>query len=158
MIKKTEEVKNDAGRVVKPVYTMGSSTPVAIYTGTDIIVYKIAAGNLKKYMCDGGDINELEVMTTFQGISYMINLESEDNFPVEGTIVSVVFDKSIFYQLKDEFDLLLIAKNEHGKGSRMGIGGIQVMFMGSGVSIDDTSNEEEYTYKARTFIPWEEIG
>lgn len=152
-----DEVGEPNPRGVEPAYTMGSPEPFTIHTGTDITVYKVVAGNLEKYMSDGANIDELEKINSFQGISHVIELGEDDSFPVRGTFISVVFGKSAFYQLKDEFDLLLIAKNEYGKGNRMGIGGVTITHMSSGVSIDDTSNEEQYNYKARTLIPWEVI-
>ena len=54
------------------------------------------------------------------------------------------------------FDTTLAAKNEYDKGSSMRIFGLEILNEGSGVSIDDTSNEVQLTYIARLLTPWVE--
>lgn len=52
------------------------------------------------------------------------------------------------------FDTTLSAKNEYNSGSSMRVFGLEVLNEGSGVSIDDTSNEVQLTYIARLLTPW----
>ena len=52
------------------------------------------------------------------------------------------------------FDSTLMGSNESGVGSVMRIFAIEVLNEGSGVSIDDTSNEVQMTYIARLISPW----
>lgn len=52
------------------------------------------------------------------------------------------------------FDTTLMASNEYGLGSAMRLFGLEVLNEGSGVSVDDTSNEVQMTYLARFVSPW----
>lgn len=52
------------------------------------------------------------------------------------------------------FDSTLSAANEYGTGSVMRVFGLEVLNEGSGVSIDDTSNEIQMTYICRLVTPW----
>lgn len=52
------------------------------------------------------------------------------------------------------YDCTLSARNEYNKGSSMRIFGLEILNEGSGVSIDDTSNEVQLTYIARLLTPW----
>ena len=52
------------------------------------------------------------------------------------------------------FDVTLSSANEYGKGAVMRIIGLEVLNEGSGMSIDDTSNEIQMTYLARLILPW----
>jgi hypothetical protein len=52
------------------------------------------------------------------------------------------------------FDVTLSSANEYGKGSVMRIIGLEILNEGSGMSIDDTSNEIQMTYLARLILPW----
>lgn len=55
------------------------------------------------------------------------------------------------------FDVTLSSANEYGKGSVMRIIGLEILNEGSGMSIDDTSNEIQMTYLARLILPWTEF-
>ena len=52
------------------------------------------------------------------------------------------------------FDATLMGSNEYGIGSVMRVFSLEVLNEGSGVSIDDTSNEIQMTYIARLISPW----
>ncbi len=52
------------------------------------------------------------------------------------------------------FDSTLVGANEYGGGTMMRIIGIEILNEGSGISIDDSSNEIQMTYLARTITPW----
>jgi len=52
------------------------------------------------------------------------------------------------------FDVTLSAMNEYGNGQAMRIYALEILNEGSGVSIDDTSNEVQLTYIARMLSPW----
>jgi len=52
------------------------------------------------------------------------------------------------------YDSTLAAANEYGQGSMMRIFAIEILNEGSGISIDDTSNEVQMTYIARLITPW----
>lgn len=52
------------------------------------------------------------------------------------------------------FDSTLMGSNEYGVASTMRVYGLEILNEGSGVSIDDTSNEVQMTYIARLIAPW----
>jgi hypothetical protein len=52
------------------------------------------------------------------------------------------------------FDVTLTGMNESGNGQAMRIYAVEFLNEGSGVSIDDTSNEVQLTYIARMMSPW----
>lgn len=52
------------------------------------------------------------------------------------------------------FDTTLAARNEFSSGSAMRVFGLEILNEGSGISIDDTSNEVQLTYIARLLTPW----
>lgn len=125
-------------------------------TGSDIAVYAIKEGELEKYMDGSWNYKELDPVPTIQGIGFKLNLRYDIEYKVSGSIIGTVFDRSSLNVL-DNSDLLIIASNEYNKVSQMGISGIRILTLESGISIDDTSCEETYTYRARTLIPWEVI-
>lgn len=55
------------------------------------------------------------------------------------------------------FDVTLSSANEYGKGAVMRVIGVEILNEGSGISIDDTSNEIQMTYLARLALPWAEF-
>lgn len=55
------------------------------------------------------------------------------------------------------FDVTLSSANEYGKGAVMRIIGLEILNEGSGLSVDDTSNEIQMTYLARLVLPWVEF-
>jgi len=52
------------------------------------------------------------------------------------------------------YDTTLAARNEYEQGSSMRVFGMEILNEGSGISIDDTSNEVQLTYIARLLTPW----
>jgi len=56
------------------------------------------------------------------------------------------------------FDSTMAAANEYGQGSMMRVFAIEILNEGSGISIDDTSNEVQMTYIARLVTPWIQQG
>ena len=52
------------------------------------------------------------------------------------------------------FDIVLAAANEYGAQAIMRIFGVELLNENSGVSIDDIVTEQQYTYIAKSIIPW----
>jgi len=52
------------------------------------------------------------------------------------------------------FDVVLAAANEYGAQATMKIFGIELLNENSGVSIDDIVTEQQYTYIAKSIVPW----
>ena len=52
------------------------------------------------------------------------------------------------------FDVSLVAASEYGAAMVMRIFGVEILNEGSGVSVDDVSNELQTTFLARFISPW----
>jgi len=52
------------------------------------------------------------------------------------------------------FEITLVGANEYGAMMKMAIAGAEILNEGSGVSIDDIVTEHEFTYVARSIVPW----
>jgi hypothetical protein len=52
------------------------------------------------------------------------------------------------------FDVTLAAANEYGALAVMSIQGVELLNEGYGVSIDDIVSEQQFTYVARSVLPW----
>lgn len=65
-----------------------------------------------------------------------------------------VVDVPMFTDQLLPFDVTLMGSNEYGIASTMRVFGLEILNEGSGISIDDTSNEVQMTYIARLISPW----
>ena len=65
-----------------------------------------------------------------------------------------VIDTPMFTDQLMPFDCTLMGSNEYGIAATMRVYGLEILNEGSGVSIDDTSNEVQMTYIARLISPW----
>ncbi len=63
-------------------------------------------------------------------------------------------ERTMFTDQLLPFDSTLMGSNEYGVASTMRVFGLEILNEGSGVSIDDTSNEVQMTYIARLISPW----
>jgi len=73
------------------------------------------------------------------------------------TSASTSMSESVAPMFTDQlmpFDTTLMGSNEYGVGSVMRVFGLEILNEGSGVSIDDTSNEVQMTYISRLISPW----
>jgi hypothetical protein len=53
------------------------------------------------------------------------------------------------------FDITLTAANEYGALAVMKIFGVELLNEGYGISVDDVMSEQQYTYIARSVVPWQ---
>ena len=56
------------------------------------------------------------------------------------------------------FDIVLTASNEYGSVARMMIHGVEIMNVGSSMSIDDITTDEACTFIATAITPWSNQG
>lgn len=103
-----------------------------------------------------------EITNSIQALSpYQIDagLLASVGQEISGTLSSTITGVSVtatpmFTDQLLPFDTTLVGANEYGIGAKMRIFGLEVLNEGSGVSIDDTSNEVQMTYIARLISPW----
>ena len=75
-----------------------------------------------------------------------------------GTILAIVFDKSIYPLLQGVKTCRLIAANEFGVQCCMDIEELIVTKLDSGISIDDLVSEEKFTFTAKNITPWYKVS
>jgi hypothetical protein len=56
------------------------------------------------------------------------------------------------------FDIVITAANEYGKKAKMGIGGVEILNEGTGISVDDIITEQQMSYVARAVVPWTAVS
>lgn len=56
------------------------------------------------------------------------------------------------------FNVVLVAENEYGGGSKMVIKNCEILNNGSGVSVDDITTDESMTYVCSSITPWAPIN
>lgn len=76
---------------------------------------------------------------------------------VDGQAVTIV-RMPIYADQVFPFDITLVAQNEYGQAAWSSVEGVEVINEGSGVSIDDITNEEQFTYIAIHRETWRPIN
>jgi len=56
------------------------------------------------------------------------------------------------------FDVVITASNEYGAVARMMIHGVEILNVGSSMSINDITTDEACTYVANAITPWRDQG
>lgn len=75
-----------------------------------------------------------------------------------GTLVAILFDKSLLPRLEEGGDLVLMAANEYGDLSMMVLPDFKIVEHRWAISIDDLVSEEEFDYEAGRPIPWDWVA
>lgn len=76
---------------------------------------------------------------------------------VDGQAVTIV-RMPIYADQVFPFDITLVAQNEYGQAAWSSVEGVEIINEGSGVSIDDITNEEQFTYIAIHRETWRPIN
>jgi hypothetical protein len=163
-----------------PIYTMGSADLRAIarskrgiagsliFTTTDkhALFDFMAASTFaaKPGSLEASSANPLKASDSTANISAEISASSLGggdgvgasalNANIVDRAVGSVVSRPMYADQILPFDVTLSSANEFGKGAVMRIIGIEILNEGSGMSIDDTSNEIQMTYLARLVLPW----
>jgi len=155
-----------------PLYTMGSADPRSFSRGKRGI-----AGSLIFLVFDRSGLldamseemylaNQWEVTKgqTTENVAQPLNgaiagstatgTETDPRFQVSSGATDKVFATARYHDQIPPFDLVITAANEYGHTCRMSVQGVEIMNVGSGMSVDDITTDESCTFVARSVTPW----
>lgn len=160
--------------MTKRVYTLGSSGPRVVFNAPlpKKSLWKkikslfkkeklkvINSNSLQYHSFSGVDVKayfeykdgSVEIIAELQAISVHIDF----NKNCCGTIISIVFDKSIVPKLKQVKNIVMLSANEYHSIGYSIIKDFELVSYDYGVSIDDVVSEERSNFKCSEFLPWE---
>lgn len=157
-----QAISYSINREKAPVYTMGKADPRSFARGKRGI-----AGSLIFIVFDKHSLLTRFSAATFSADKDETGLRGEkealalfdtgDVFGTTGASSSDFNQELVAPWYSDQippFDIVLAAANEYGAQATMKIYGVELLNENSGVSIDDIVTEQQYTYIARSIIPW----
>jgi hypothetical protein len=155
-----QAISYSINREKAPVYTMGKADPRSFARGKRGI-----AGSLIFIVFD-----KHSMLDRFKGASFsadkdetgLRNAVGANSLFTDNPFTAGAADNSFNQELATPwyadqippFDIVLAAANEYGAQCVMKIFGAELLNENSGVSIDDIVTEQQYTYIARSIIPW----
>jgi hypothetical protein len=163
-------VSHTVTREKGPNYVMGSANPRTFSRGKRGI-----AGSMIMLMLDRSNLLEslgerAKFWSSALDYSRMAQARSADepdtfrnkaNLDLSGAVVpSREFQGRLtlafawYHDQIPPFDVVLTALTELGLAARMAINGVDILNSGSGVSIDDITTDENFTYVATSLSPW----
>lgn len=166
VIAEIQAISYSITREKAPIYTMGSADPRSFSRGKRGI-----AGTLIFVVFDRHTILDAMKNTVFQadlddlrpgygaapsGRTAGDIAANQEPTPVDAN--SPGADQSLahpwYVDQIPPFDVTLAAANEYGALAVMQIFGCEILNEGYGISVDDIVSEQQYTYVARSIMPW----
>ena len=160
-----QSVSYSITREKAPVYVLGSSNPLCFSRGKRGIAGSlIFSSNANDAM--GTLLNNSEYAAKDTDLAHFLNRPqgggtmsdyvtqnaARGNVPEDSA--SVMAAQPIYYDQLLPFDVVIMASNEYFQLAQMVIYGIEILTVGSGLSIDDTSNETQMSYVALHITKW----
>lgn len=158
-----------------PLYTMGSADPRSFsrgkrgIAGSLIFLVFDRSGLLDAMRDDTYLANRWEVTTAqnTKEVAQDLNgaivgsaaagtpqVETDPRYQVSSGATDKVWASARYHDQIPPFDLVITAANEYGHTCRMSVQGVEVMNVGSGMSVDDITTDESCTFVARSVTPW----
>ena len=154
-----------------PLYTMGSADPRSFSRGKrgiagSLIFLVFDRSGLLDAMRDEMYLaNQWEVTTGQTTESVVHDLDGDvlggpaagtqdPRYQVGAGATDKVFATARYHDQIPPFDLVITAANEYGHTCRMSVQGVEIMNVGSGMSVDDITTDESCTFVARSVTPW----
>lgn len=161
-----QSVSYSITREKAPIYILGSANPVAFSRGKrgiagTLIMSSVSTDAMGKML----DNSEFAAKSTDLAY-YMTNHGTIDNYrkaysaPGGNTTQSYGSVRAvapIYYDQLLPFDIVVMGANEYFALAQMVIYGVEILTMGSGLSIDDTSNESTFSFVAQHITRWKPI-
>ena len=144
-----------------PLFVMGSSNPVSFSRGKRGI-----AGSLIFTVFDRASLWDIMKISTYASKESFASSDGRDRaLRHGGRALSLSSSPEVGSKLANPvyidqippFDITLTGANEYGNLMFMAIFGVELLNEGSGISIDDISNESQITFVARDLKPWEPL-
>lgn len=158
-------VSVSVNREVHPIYVMGRTDPISFVRGK-----RGVAGSIVTVAADRGSlydiIDEFGVYAKSNGDNHVpgTNQLSLSLDPLQGSILDefdrlgYVLTKPVYYDQLPPFDITLIGRNENLSATISRIGGVFIVSMGTGISVDDNSIEQQMTFVALFYEDWRPAG
>jgi hypothetical protein len=158
-----------------PIYTMGDADPRSFSRGKrgiagSIVFTVFDRSSLLEVMKDRPYIaNRYSIPQGFEIAD--VNINTIEVLPgiigpavgsASPTVSRIALDKVLaqpnYLDQVLPFDIVLTASNEYGSVARMMIHGVEIMNVGSSMSIDDITTDEACTFIATAITPWSNQG
>jgi hypothetical protein len=158
-----------------PIYTMGDADPRSFSRGKrgiagSIVFTVFDRSSLLEVMKDRPYIaNRYSIPQGFEIAD--VNINTIEILPgvigpavgaASPTVSRIALDKVLarpnYLDQVLPFDIVLTASNEYGSVARMMIHGVEIMNVGSSMSIDDITTDEACTFIATAITPWGNQG
>lgn len=156
-----------------PLYTMGSADPRSFsrgkrgIAGSLIFLVFDRSGLLdamkdKYYLANQWEVTSQQTPTfpaapPLSGATALGSVGAGTTDPratVQSGATEKVFAPARYHDQIPPFDLVITAANEYGHSCRMSVQGVEIMNVGSGMSVDDITTDESCTFVARSVTPW----
>lgn len=159
-------VSISVNREVHPIYVMGRTDPVSFVRGK-----RGVAGSLVAIATDRGAL--WDIMTRWGVYSRAVGDEpmpSRSKSATEGRLTRNVLSEDGREQIGSElavpdyidqlppFDITLVGRSETLSAAISRIGGVFIVSMGTGISVDDNSIEQQMTFVALFYEDWRPVG
>ena len=160
-----------------PIYTMGEADPRAFSRGKrgiagSLVFTVFDRSALLEVMRDRPYIaNKYSIPQGFEISDVIGNFETIEQPGLVGqvgsrtagpTVTKIALDKVLarpnYLDQVLPFDIVLTAANEYGAACKMMIHGVEIMNVGSSMSIDDITTDEACTFIATAITPWSNQG
>lgn len=158
-----------------PIYSMGEADPRSYsrakrgIAGSMVFVVFDRSALLEVMKGTGYIANRFSVPSGFEGPDVASATAEGLVFAEQGllsntvgaaNISRIVFDKIIakpnYLDQVLPFDVVITAVNEYGAAARMYIHGVEILNVGSSMSINDITTDEACTYVANAITPWKD--
>ena len=149
-------------REVNPIYVMGRTDPISFVRGKRGI-----AGSLVTICNDRGAL--YDIAQRFGVVALKVgdypyagrNMNPaglETNLLEENDRLGWVLTTPQYYDQLPPFDVTLVGRNENLVAAISRIGGIYIVSMGTGISVDDNAIEQQMTFVALYYEDWRPAG
>lgn len=158
-------VSVSVNREVHPIYVMGRTDPVSFVRGK-----RGVAGSIVTVAADRGalyDINDrfgvhaqVKGDISFPGRNGRVTASDDPTESVLNQTDSLAYElrKPNYYDQLPPFDITLIGRNDTMTATLSRVGGVFLVSMGTGMSVDDNSIEQQFTFVALFFEDWRPAG
>ena len=157
-------VSVSVNREVHPIYVMGKTDPVSFVRGK-----RGVAGSLVAIATDRGALFDIIERWGVYARSMGDNAEAgQTQQRTQDRLSRDVLDETQYlgYELAvpdyadqlPPFDITLIGRSEGANGTISRIGGVFIVSMGTGISVDDNSIEQQMTFVALFYEDWRPAG
>lgn len=151
-----------------PIYVLGSADPVAFSRGKRGIAGSLifssvatdAMGDTLDHSRFAAKDTDLAYYMNKKGANLNNYVSSAGNGvpgQVDLTKGNAAYVAPIYYDQLLPFNVVIMGVNEAGQVAQMVIFGLEIITVGSGLSIDDTSNETQMSYVAKSISRWKPI-